>query len=49
MDALIDLGDSIGTAQLADNLEGEFHRAAGGEAGDELAIDEAERILARGR
>ena len=40
VDALIDLGDGIGTAKLADDLVGEFHRAAGGEAGDELAIDD---------
>ena len=39
MDALVHLADGVGTPQLADNLEGELHRAAGGEARDEFAVD----------
>ena len=40
MNALVDLADGVRTAQLADNFKGELHRAAGGETGDEPAIDD---------
>lgn len=39
VDALVDFGDGVGAAELADDFEGKFHGAAGGEAGDEFAVD----------
>ena len=38
VDALVDLRNRIVAAELADDLEGELHRAAGGEAGNQLAV-----------
>jgi len=38
--ALVYLCNSLGSTQLADDLKGEFHRAASGKAGDELAVDD---------
>jgi hypothetical protein len=40
MDAMVDLVDGVWAAELTDNRKGKFHRAAGGEAGDELAVDD---------